>query len=71
MQGVVSAFDTDGGVGIIDADDGEIVLFNRDNLRSVDPAHIAVGARVRFRSHEGGLAPHADSVFLASGKGDR
>lgn len=66
MQGMISAFDKKGGYGIIDADDGQIVFFNLDNVEAADPRRITVGARVEFQSHDEDFGPHADRVFLAS-----
>lgn len=64
MQGTVSDFDAESGVGIIESDDGDIVFFNTDNVESFDADLLAIGLRVVFQSHEGELGPHADSVFL-------
>jgi len=64
MQGMISAFDTKGGYGIIDADDGQIVFFNLDNVESGDPSRITVGTRVEFHSHDEDFGPHADRVLV-------
>lgn len=64
MQGTVSDFDAEDGVGIIESDDGDIVFFNTDNLELFDPELLAIGVRVLFQSHEGELGPHADRVYL-------
>lgn len=64
MQGVVSEFDRSAGVGIIDADDGGMVLFSRANLRAEDARGLAVGARVKFHAHEDALGRHADYVLV-------
>lgn len=65
MQGTVSDFDAESGVGIIESDDGDIVFFNTDNVESFDSDLLAIGLRVVFHSHEGELGPHADSVYLS------
>jgi cold shock CspA family protein len=64
MHGIVSDFDSESGVGIIDSDDGDIVFFNTDNVQTFDADLLAIGLRVLFKSHEGELGPHADLVYL-------
>jgi cold shock CspA family protein len=64
MQGTVSDFDAETGVGIIESDDGDIVFFNTDNVEAFDPDLLAIGLRVVFQSHVGELGPHADHVYL-------
>jgi cold shock CspA family protein len=64
MQGTVSDFDAETGVGIIESDDGDIVFFNTDNVETFDPDLLAIGLRVVFQSHEGELGPHAVQVYL-------
>ena len=64
MHGIVSEFDPKAGVGIIEADDGEIVFFNRDNVRAFDSASLSIGTRVKFQSHESELGIHADFIFV-------
>ncbi len=64
MQGTVSDFDAESGVGIIESDDGDIVFFNTDNVETFDTDLLTIGLRVVFLSHEGELGPHADRVYL-------
>ena len=64
MQGTVSDYDAETGVGIIDSDNGEIVFFNTANVDAFDPDLLAIGLRVVFQSHHGELGPHADHVYL-------
>jgi len=64
MHGVVTAFDAKDGVGIIDAEDGELVFFNSANVRDVEEHTLAVGMRVKFVAHESELGVHADFVEL-------
>lgn len=64
MQGTVSDFDAETGVGLIESDQGDFVFFNTDNLEQSDPELLAIGVRVLFHSHEGELGPHADRVYL-------
>ncbi|HEY8537261.1 MAG TPA: hypothetical protein VIL28_00240, partial [Steroidobacteraceae bacterium] len=61
MQGTISDFDAEAGVGIIESDDGDIVFFNRHNV-TFDPQCVSIGLRVVFESHESELGPHADEV---------
>ena len=61
-QGIVSEFDAKGGFGIIDAEDGHIVLFNKNNLEEPYRAAINICTHVQFKSHESKLGSHADLV---------
>jgi cold shock CspA family protein len=63
MNGTVSEFDAQAGVGIIEADDGKFVFFNRDNLRFTNSDFLDVGTRVKFQSHESDLGVHADFIL--------
>ena len=59
FTGIVSDFDSDGLVGVIDADDGRLLLFN---LRGTPPRlheRFRVGTRVQFVERE------SDSASLA------
>ena len=64
MHGTVSEFDPKAGVGIIEADDGEFVFFNRGNLQDYDAPVVPVGTRVKFQSHASELGAHADFVLV-------
>ena len=64
MHGVVTAFDANDGVGIIDGENGELVLFNSANLRHPDERWLRVGTRVRFVAHQSEHGIHADLVDL-------
>ena len=64
FNGTVSEFDTAGGVGLIDADNGDIVFFNATNLHAGHVSRFNVGSRVEFASHEERFGPHADFVRL-------
>jgi cold shock CspA family protein len=64
MQGTVSDFDAETGVGIIESDDGDIVFFNTDNVDDFAADLLSIGLRVVFQSHVGALGPHADHVYL-------
>ena len=59
LTGTISDFDPDGLFGVIDADDGHLVLFN---LRTVETAfrdQLKVGTRVSFDERAGEVAPRA------------
>lgn len=66
MHGTVTEFDANGGFGLIDADDGEIVFFNASNVEEPDAALLDVGVRVEFHSHEERLGLHADLVRICA-----
>jgi cold shock CspA family protein len=66
MRGTVSEFDVKAGVGIIEADDGELVFFNRGNLQDFDAPLLPVGTRVKFQAHESELGAHADFVLVTA-----
>ena len=60
--GTVAEFDVNGQFGLIESDDGQIVLFN---LKDASPAlrnRFRVGRRVRFVEHREGLAPRATAL---------
>ena len=46
--GIVTDFDRKGGFGLIDSDDGQVVLFNLDTLKDVDLPALKIGSRVQF-----------------------
>jgi cold shock CspA family protein len=46
--GIVTDFDSKGGFGLIDSDDGHVVLFNSDTLDTVDLQTLHIGCRVQF-----------------------
>jgi cold shock CspA family protein len=46
--GIVTDFDSKGGFGLIDSDDGHVVLFNSDTLDTVDLQTLHIGSRVQF-----------------------
>jgi hypothetical protein len=69
LIGTISDFDTEGLFGVIDADDGRLVLFN---LRGLDPdfrEQFTVGSRVHFIEQGGDLAPRALSLSALAGLG--
>ena len=46
--GIISDFDADGGFGVIEADDGRLLLFSVPTPRPVRPELLRVGTRVMF-----------------------
>jgi hypothetical protein len=69
LTGTISDFDSVGLFGVIDADDGRLVLFN---LRGLDPDfrdRFTVGSRVNFIEQGGDLAPRALSLSVRAGPG--
>jgi cold shock CspA family protein len=65
-DGTVSEFDFNDGLGLIDADNGEIVFFNAANLNTRQASMLAIGSRVQFGSPEDTFGPHADFVRLSA-----
>jgi cold shock CspA family protein len=57
--GTISDFDEAGEFGVIDSDDGRMLLFNLKNVPASQHRRFRVGARVRFEAHENPLAPRA------------
>lgn len=64
LNGFVSEFDPMDGLGLIESDDGDIILFNASNLDVRQLSMLSVGSSVEFAAHEGTLGPHADVVRL-------
>ena len=62
--GIVTDLDQADGVGLIDADDGHVVIFNRDSLTQTKLSHLKVGARVAFTEETGELGPRAVVINL-------
>ena len=66
LTGTISDFDADGLFGVIDADDGRLILFN---LRSVEPklrGQFHIGTRVEFVEQGGDPVPRARLLSPAS-----
>lgn len=64
--GIITDLDRTDGVGLIDADDGHVVIFNRESLVETKLAHLKIGARVEFTEEESELGPRAIGIHLAS-----
>lgn len=63
--GIVTDLDRTDGVGLIDADDGHVVIFNRDSLIETKLSHLRIGARVEFTEEASELGPRAVAIHLA------
>jgi hypothetical protein len=66
LTGTISDFDTVGLFGVIDADDGRLILFN---LRDIGPQlreQFTVGTRVKFIERGGESAPRAAALSWLS-----
>jgi cold shock CspA family protein len=69
--GTISDLDTAGQLGLIDADDGRLVLFN---LHGVEPrlrCKFSVGSRVEFVEEDSDLGPRAATLSFLSAPGWR
>jgi cold shock CspA family protein len=69
--GTISDLDTAGQLGLIDADDGRLVLFN---LQGVEPqlrCKFSVGSRVKFDDQDSDLGPRAAKLSFLSAQGGR
>lgn len=62
--GIVTDLDRNDGVGLIDADDGHVVIFSRDSLET-ELSRLHVGTRVEFVEAPSELGPRAIAVTLA------
>jgi hypothetical protein len=61
--GVITEMDPQGCFGIIESDEGEIVLFSRDSLRpNCEPKALSVGQRVEFTIDKIDPAPYASGL---------
>jgi hypothetical protein len=63
LAGTISDLDTVGQFGVIDADDGRLILFNLRGIGPVSRDQFTVGARVNFVEQGGDLAPRASALF--------
>jgi cold shock CspA family protein len=59
--GIISDIDPQGCYGLIESDDGEIVLFSRKSLRpDSEPQALRIGQRVQFMIDAADPAPRAN-----------
>ena len=68
--GTISDFDPNGQYGLIDADDGQLVLFNLWNVEPPLRDSFGVGARVEFVEQSGIPAARAVALTLLSSPGE-
>ncbi|HVW69096.1 MAG TPA: hypothetical protein VHB68_08970 [Steroidobacteraceae bacterium] len=59
LTGTISDLDPQGLFGVIDADDGRLVLFNLNSVEPCSREAFQVGTRVGFLEQPDGLAPRA------------
>ena len=59
LTGTISDLDSDGLFGVIEADDGRLVLFNLHGMDCGTQTGFQVGTRVEFVERLGGVAPRA------------
>lgn len=62
QAGIISDIDAQGCFGLIESDEGEIVLFGRDSFRP-NYKQLRIGQRVEFTIDRMEPAPHASSVI--------
>ena len=62
LTGTISDLDPEGLFGVIDADDGRLVLFNLKGLDCPEKDGFKVGTRVEFVERSGDVAPRALSL---------
>jgi mono/diheme cytochrome c family protein len=66
LTGTISDFDAEGLFGVIDADDGRLILFNLRDIRPRLRERFTVGARVKFIERGGESAPRASALLSIS-----
>ena len=66
ITGTISDYDADGLFGLIDADDGRLVLFNLEGVGSSARDQFNVGTRVEFVEQVGSLGPRACALSTTS-----
>jgi hypothetical protein len=59
LTDTISDLDSEGLFGVIDADDGRLVLFNLDGIDAALRDRFRVGTRVEFNERSGEPAPRA------------
>ena len=62
--GIVTDFDRKGGFGLIDSDDGSVVLFNLDTLEATELPALRIGSRVQFIEQPDPHGPRAECIRL-------
>lgn len=66
LTGTISDYDVDGLFGLIDADDGRLVLFNLQGVEAPARDQFNVGTRVEFVEQIGSPAPRASALSATS-----
>jgi cold shock CspA family protein len=57
--GIITEFDEAGEFGVIDGDDGRMLVFNLRTVPQKQHRRFKVGTKVRFEEHEDPVAPRA------------
>lgn len=65
LHGSVTELERELGYGVLKADDGREVYFQRDVLNDDDWARLGLGMRLRFRERIGDKGPYATAVSIA------
>jgi len=66
LTGTISDFDSVGLFGVIEADDGRLILFNLRGIGPIFREQFTVGARVKFTEQRGDLGPRASALAAVS-----
>jgi cold shock CspA family protein len=69
--GTISDFDEVGAFGVIDSDDGRMVLFNLEGIPASQHRCFRVGTRVQFMAHESTPAPRAVDLKIVKAPSKR
>jgi hypothetical protein len=69
LTGTISDFDAVALFGVIDADDGRLILFNLRGIGPLFREQFTVGARVNFIEQGGDLVPRALAISAHPGPG--
>jgi hypothetical protein len=64
--GIISDYDIRGRFGVVDADDGRLLVFNLDDVVPSLRDRVRVGTRVKFLEDPAGPAPRAVSLLPVS-----
>ena len=62
LTGTISDFDAEGLFGVIDSDDGRLLLFNLKQTDAASRAQFKIGTRVEFAEQRGEPAPRALAI---------
>ena len=70
-SGTISDFDEEGAFGVIDSDDGSMVLFNLRGVPASQHRCFKVGTRVQFKAQESTPAPRAIGLKVVKAPSQR